>query len=130
MRRLVPAMAGLVLAGLAVVKLAEMTMTRHRPVDPDTAMAVTVEARTKGHAPHSRLQMARSLFMICRLEAETAVVADDFHVVRPDTFRFVIQPALDAADQRQLHGCLEDASVDQLQLHVLALEEVPPPVTS
>ncbi len=130
MRRLVLAIAGLVVAGLALVKLAEMTMTRHHPVDPRTAMAVTVEAETKGHTPYSRLQMARSLFMTCRLEAETTVVADDFDVIRPDTFRFVIQPALDRADQRQLHGCLEDARVDQLQLHVLAMERIPPPVPS
>ncbi len=125
MKRVALVMAGLVAAGLGIVKLAEITMTRHRPVDLQTRMAVTVEARTKGHIPYSRLQMARSLFMVCRLEAETMVVADDFEVVAPDTFRFVIQPPLDAADQRQLHGCLEDASVDQLQMHVLAIEKMP-----
>ena len=130
MRRLVLAMVGLVVAGLAVVKLAEMTMTRHHAVDPATAMVVTVEAHTKGHTPYSELQMARSLFMICRLEAETTIAADDFDVLAPHTLRFVIRPALDRADQRQLHGCLEDASVDQLQLHVLGVEKISPRVAS
>lgn len=125
MRRLLLAVAGLVLVGFAIVKLAEATMTRHLPVDAGTHLAVTVEARTKGHSPYTRLQMAGSLFMMCRLETEDTVVVDDFEVVAPDTFRFVIQPALDGADQRQLRGCLEDARVDQLQMHVLALERIP-----
>ncbi len=126
MKRALLSVLGLVAAGLGVVQMAEFTMTRHEPVPPDSRMAVVVEAHTKGHSPYSRLQMTRSLFMACRLEANATVVEDDFRTVGPDTFRFVVQPALDDADQRQLRGCLEDSRIDQLQLEVRSIE----PVTS
>lgn len=126
MKRALLSVLGLVAAGLGVVQMAELTMTRHEPVPPDSRMAVVVEAHTKGHSPYSRLQMTRSLFMACRLEANTTVLEDDFHIPETDTFRFVLQPALDDSDQRQLRGCLEDARIDQLQLEVRSIE----PLTS
>lgn len=122
MKRALLSVLGLVAAGLGVVQMAELTMTRHEPVPPDSSMAVVVEAHTKGHTLYSRLQMTRSLFMACRLEANTTVVEDDFRTVARDTFRFVLEPALDDSDQRQLRGCLEDARIDQLQLDVRSIE--------
>ncbi len=126
MRRLLLAMLGLVAAGLAVVQMAELTMTRHEPVDPSSRLAVLVEADTKGYTGFSQLQMTRSLFLACRLEVNANVVSEAFEVVGPGTFRFVLQPALDEADERQLHGCLEDARIDQLQLEVVAMERIAP----
>lgn len=123
MKRLVLVVVGLVVAGFAVVQMAELTMTRHDPVDPNSRLAVVVEARTKGYTGFSQLNMARSLFLACRLEVNSSVVPEAFEVVDSGTFRFVLQPALDEADQRQLHGCLEDARIDQLQVEVLAMEE-------
>lgn len=122
MKRALLSVLVLVAAGLGVVQMAEFTMTRHEPVPPDSRMAVVVEAHTKGHSPYSRLQMTRSLFMACRLQADTTVLEDDFRTLGSDTFRFVLQPALDDSDQRQLRGCLEDSRIDQIQLDVLSIE--------
>lgn len=124
MRRLLLAMVGLVVAGLAVVRLAELTMSRNTPVDPDSRMAVVAKVHTKGHTPYSRLQMGRALFLTCRLEVNTNLVADAFEIIGPGTFRFVIRPALNESDRRQLHGCLEDARVDQLQVDVLDIDRL------
>jgi len=126
MRRLLLAMVGLVIAGLGVVRLAELTMSRDTPVDRDSRMAVVAKVHTKGHTPYSELQMARALFLSCRLEVDTNLISDAFDVVGPGEFRFVIRPALDESDRRQLHGCLEDARVDQLQVEVLDIERLPP----
>ncbi len=70
--------------------------------------------------------MTRSLFLACRLEVNSDVVSEAFDVVGPSSFQFVLQPALDDADERQLRGCLEDVRIDQLQLEVVAMERVPP----
>ncbi len=126
MRRLLLVMVGLVVAGLAVVQLAELTMSRDTPVDPDSRMAILAEVHTKGHTPYSSLQMARALFLTCRLEVDTNLISDAFDVVAPGTFKFVVQPALNESDRRQLHGCLEDARVDQLQVDVLDVDRVSP----
>jgi hypothetical protein len=122
-KRLLLTMLGLVAAGLAVVQMAELTMTRHEPVDPSSRLAVVVEADTKGYTGFTELQMTRSLFLACRLEVDD-VVSGAFEVIAPGTFRFVLQPALDDADERQLHGCLEDARIDQLQVEVVAMERL------
>ena len=108
MKRLLLSLLGLLALGWGVVQLAEATMTRHEPVPSHSRMAVEVAARTKGHTAYSRLQMTRSLFMACRLQTNMTVLGEEFEVLQ-DSFRFVIQPALDDSDQRQLHGCLEDA---------------------
>ncbi|MBW3613720.1 MAG: hypothetical protein KY439_00195 [Actinobacteria bacterium] len=117
-------MLGLVAGGLAVVQMAEFTMTRHEPVDPNSRLAVVVEANTKGYTRFSELQMTRSLFLACRLEVNANILSEAFEVVGPGSFRFVLEPALDEADERQLHGCLEDARIDQLQLEVVAMHRL------
>lgn len=118
------ALGCLVLAALGVVKMAELTMTRHEAVPAGSRMEVVVEAYTKGHSGFTRLQMSRALFMACRLLTNSAVVEEDFRRLAPDTFRFVLTPALDDSDQRQLRGCLEDARLDQLQLDVRRIAPV------
>ncbi len=55
MKRLVLVVLGLVAAAMAVVKMAELTMTRHEPVDPDSRLAVVVEG---GHKALHRVQPA------------------------------------------------------------------------
>lgn len=123
MKRLLLSLLGLLALGWGVVQLAEATMTRHEPVPSHSRMAVEVAARTKGHTAYSRLQMTRSLFMACRLQTNMTVLGEEFEVLQ-DSFRFVIQPALDDSDQRQLHGCLEDARIDQLQVEVVAIDQL------
>ena len=125
MKRLLLSLVGLLALGWGVVQLAEATMTRHEAVPAESRMAVEVAAHTKGHTLFSRLQMTRSLFMACRLQTNTAVLGEEFEVLQ-DSFRFVIQPALDDSDRRQLHGCLEDARIDQLQVEVVSIDQVAP----
>lgn len=124
MKRVLLAMLGFVAAGVGVVQMAELTMTRREPVPPHSRMAVELRAHTKGYTAHSRLQMTRSLFMACRLKTNSAALEEGFRELRPDTFRFVLQPALDDSDRRELRGCLEDARIDQLQLDVRSIERV------
>ncbi len=125
MRRLLPPVLLVVLTGLAVITLAEFTMSRDQGVDRGSRMAVTVEARTRGETFFTRLEMTRALFLSCRLEVDARLVSDAMTILGTESFRFVIRPALNESDRRQLHGCLEDARIDQLQLDVLEMEPIP-----
>ncbi|MDP9072435.1 MAG: hypothetical protein M3N68_14350 [Actinomycetota bacterium] len=69
--------------------------------------------------------MTRALFMACRLQVTVDLVEQAFERVSPSAFRFVVQPALNESDRRQLHGCLEDARLEHLQLDVLAMRQLP-----
>ncbi|MDQ4132717.1 MAG: hypothetical protein M3179_05795 [Actinomycetota bacterium] len=125
MRRLLAPVLLVVLTGFAVVTMAEFTMSRDQGVDPRSRMAVTVEARTRAETFFTRLEMTRALFLSCRLEVDARLVSDVVTILGAETFRFVVRPALNESDRRQLHGCLEDARIDQLQLDVLEMERIP-----
>lgn len=114
-----------VVGGLAVVTMAEFTMSRERGIDPESRMAVTVEAQTRGETFFTRLEMTRALFLSCRLEVNATPVSEAMAVLGPESFRFVVRPALNESDRRQLHGCLEDSRIDQLQLDVRNMERIP-----
>lgn len=127
--RILVALVALALAAVGVQKLAEATMTRHSRTHPMSKLEVVVHADTKRYSPYTLEEMTSSLILTCRLE----VKADTFGEVEElpdDHFRFTIQPALDEADQRQLHGCLEDARIDRLQLGVVSMDERGPTLGS
>lgn len=123
MRNALTTLAVLVLAGLAVPLLADATMSRETPVDPQSKMEIVLVARAS-HEPHDTLtEMARTLFVGCRLQASSRLEEDGFRHLAEDRYRFVIAPSLNESDRRQLHGCLEDARVQHLQADVLSMRE-------
>ena len=67
--------------------------------------------------------MVEALLLTCRLEVTTDVVGP---IVDEGggRYRAVLQPALDATDERQLRGCVEDWTIDHLRVDVLAFEPV------
>lgn len=110
-----------VAAGVGITAMADATMSRHRTMPPGSATLVVADARTKGIAEHSLATMARALFLTCRLEVEADVVEESFRMDDDGRFEGLLGPALDESDERQLHGCLEDARVDNLQVEVRRL---------
>lgn len=122
MKRLLAALAVLVVAGVAIQRLADATMTRHSRVDPDSHLVVVVEADAKEYDLATTAEMAAGLAQLCQLEVRGDLVEGTFVRLRPDLYRFVLRPAPDAADRRQLRGCLEDARVDKLQLEVRRMD--------
>ena len=118
------AVVGLLAAVALIVVVREATMSRHVAADPSSRMDVVVAVRSDlddvDLAEH-----AAALFLTCQLEVDTDPVGPP-QPVGDATFRFRIQPALDETDQRQLHGCLEDARIDHLQGSVVAMRRVAP----
>lgn len=104
-------------------------MTRHEPGVPGTATEIVVSADTRHPNPAATTaELANALIETCRVEV-TAEPAGPVEEMAPGRYRFVLEPALDEFDQRQIHGCLEDASVNYLQVDVRSLRHLtsPPP---
>lgn len=118
--------AAALVAGVLVLR--ERTMTRHEPGVPGTATEVVVHAATRNAGPGvSTTELTRALMLTCRLEVEAEPVGNLERVAVDDhRYRLVLAPALDEFDERQLHGCLEDATMNYLQLEVLRLRQVDP----
>ena len=122
MKRLLTVVAALGCA-LAIILLREQTMSRHVQPAPDSRSEVVVHVSTHGpeRAPEDR---AQALVGVCQLEVESALVDGSLRAVGDGDYSFAVQPALDASDQRQLHGCLEDAIVDHVQARVLTIRQL------
>lgn len=120
-RGVVPGLVVLVLA-VGILMLRDATMSRETPVDEQRDLAVQVRAHVLDEPPGVITGMVRALVDVCRLEVYTKLVAADR--LDADEFRFVLSPTLNDSDRRQLHGCLEDARVQHLQLDVLRMETV------
>ena len=102
-------------------------MTRHEPGVAGTASEIVVSAETRNPNPAATTaELTKALLDICRLEV-TAEPAGPMVELAPGRYRFVLEPALDEFDERQLHGCLEDARQNHLQVDVRSLRRITSP---
>ena len=126
MSRNVAGMVAAVVVVVGVVLLREQTMTRHQPGVPGTATEVIVNAASRNNEPASTVaELTQALVSTCRLEVDAEPVSDLERLSSEHhRYRLVLAPALDEFDQRQLHGCLEDARVNHLQLKVTRLRAI------
>jgi hypothetical protein len=122
MRWVAAAVAAALVAG-GVLLLRSETMSRHARSASGTRTEVVVEARTKNEEPSSTIEeMTRALVLTCRLEVDAELRSTALAMVDDRAYRFALTPALDASDELQLRGCLEDIRIDHLQVDVISLE--------
>ncbi|HEX6238318.1 MAG TPA: hypothetical protein VFZ68_14055 [Acidimicrobiales bacterium] len=117
MRRALALTAALACA-LGIFLVREATISRHAPTDPASHTDVVVRARARSDAVDLPAA-TEALVGICLFEARTRQVDRTVSQLDEQTWSFRIRPALDEGDERQLHGCLEDARVDHYQAEVL-----------
>jgi hypothetical protein len=112
---------GLTVGVLGVIGLREATLSTHGHVDPDSRVEIVLDARTRHREFRQTVpEMVEALVLGCRLEVSSDVVGP----IRADSssrFRFVLQPALDETNQKQLRGCLEDWTLDSLRADVISM---------
>ena len=114
-----------VAAGLVGVRLlADATLTTHVPMDPDSRMDVVVHGSLHDAAEHDLAVGVEGLVRLCQLEVGRDVGVGRLDALDGDRFRFVLQPALDEADQRQFRGCIGDIVIDNLQASVESMEVI------
>jgi hypothetical protein len=122
-----PGTVALCVLGLAigvggVHELREATLSTHQRQEPGSRVELVVQASShRAERGQSLQEMVEALLVTCRLE----VTADIDLPVRDEgngRFRAVVQPDLDRTDRRQLRGCIEDWTVDQLRVDVVDFE--------
>jgi hypothetical protein len=124
---LVPvAVAVLVVALLAVgVRWAvDNTLSRHSVMAPGSSMVVRIHSERQSAAEHAEEELVEAVVAMCQLEVGGAVDPDSLRLVddEQDVYEVVFEPSLDASDQRQLRGCLEDLRIDHFRAVVVAME--------
>jgi hypothetical protein len=120
--KLVLACVGLAIGVVAVVALREATLSTHGTVDPDSRVAIVLDASTRhAESGNTVTEMVEALLLTCRLEVGSDVVGP-IRAVGDGRFRAVLQPALDETNRKQLRGCLEDWTIDSVRAHVVSLE--------
>ena len=122
--------AALILTG--VWYLRDATMSTHTVQDPESRLALVLEAETHGAEPGQSLrEYTYAKILSCRTEVGRSDPVSTLEPVN-DTegrFRIVLQPSLDDTNRKQFRGCLEDWNLDHLQIDVISMEHVPPPTT-
>ena len=117
---------GLVVGVVGVAALRDATLSTHQPAVPGSEVEVIVTARSEGAERGQTLpELVEALLLTCRLE----VPADLASPIRDDgdgQFRVTLAPALDKTDRRQLRGCIEDWTIDQLMVNVISFEDSGP----
>jgi hypothetical protein len=117
---------GLAAGLIGVFALREATLSTHGRIDPESRIALVVDARTEGGEPGQSLnEMVEALLYTCRLEV-TSDLAGPIEIERQDEgrFRAVLQPALDETNRRQMRGCIEDWTIDHLLVDVVSFEPI------
>ncbi len=129
--RFLGVLAAVALLGAGVFSLRDATMSRHTPQDPNSRLEVVIQAERRGGERGQTLEeYTWAKVLSCRTEVAIADPVGGLEAL-PDTderrFRFVLQPSLDATDRKQLRGCLEDWTVDHLEIGVDSMIEVARP---
>jgi hypothetical protein len=112
---------GLAIGVAGVLALREATLSTHED-EVGEEMEVVVKASTKGGEGGQTLdEMVEAQLLTCRLEVNSDLDGP-IESLGDGRFRAVLVPAMDETDRRQFRGCIEDWSIDHLQMNVLELE--------
>jgi hypothetical protein len=126
MRRVLLVVALAVTGLLSVVgikELADATQNRRDPrPDPDSTSAVVFEVDSRRY-PGS-IDPGMTLWTACSGTIHHELL--DIAETTDGTYRVTVQPALGKNAQRRLEGCLNDATVDRLNGHVVSIERADP----
>lgn len=104
----------MIVALIGLRLLADAALTTHDDIDPDTQMEVVVSGRIRPDGGYTLAEGIDNLVGFCSLEVAGSSIVIPPESIGDQKFRFVFQPALDQADQRQFRGCFHDMTVDHM----------------
>jgi hypothetical protein len=120
--RLALGAVGLAVGVLGTIALREATLSTHEAVDPGSTVDLVLSARSNGAERGQTLpELVEALVLSCRLEVHSDL-ASPIRDEGGGRFRVTLEPAPDETDRRQLRGCVEDWTIDQLLVDVVAFE--------
>ena len=121
--RLALGAVGLIGGVLGVIAVRDATLSTHQPAVAGSEVEVVVSARSEGAEQGQSLsELVQALLLTCRLEVPadlTGPISDE----GGGRYRVTLAPALDKTDRRQLRGCIEDWTIDQLMVDVVSFED-------
>jgi hypothetical protein len=103
---------------LAITLLAAFLVTRDAPPQQDAALVIDV-AVARNNLDQPDEAVAAGVWMACQLRVPEEVTLQSLSPLRGEEYRLVIAPAPAKFDERELLGCLQDASTDRAQLRIL-----------
>jgi hypothetical protein len=108
---------------VAITVLAAVLVTRDAPPEQGRALVIDVSvARNNLDQPDEAV--AAAAWTACQLRVPSEVTLQSLSPLPDDQFRLVIAPAPAKFDERELLGCLQDATTDRAQVRILAVESV------
>jgi hypothetical protein len=113
------------LMSILVDQLGDLTQTRPDVVPAGSTATVTIEISDNGWS-RSQLAAAETLWSTCRTTVPPSVSESGWTATGNSTFRMNLSAGLGDHTVRQLHGCLEDAGIDNIQGKVLEITTHPP----
>lgn len=104
-----------------IVVLAIVLGTRDAPPQQDAAMVIDV-AVVRNNLEQPDAAIAAGAWAACQLRVPQEVTLQSVSPLGADEFRLIVAPAPAKFDQRELLGCLSDASHDRTQVTVLSVQ--------
>lgn len=123
------ALIGVGVLAAGVFALRDATMSVHSRQHPDSRLEVVLEAELRGSEAGQTLEeYTWAKVLSCRTEIGRSDPVGPLEAL-PDAdetrFRLVLQPSLDDTDRKQFRGCMEDWTIDHLEVGVDSMTELP-----
>jgi hypothetical protein len=100
--------------------LGDATQTRPDVLRAGTTSEVTMELLIHGSGRGEASAIA-SLWAVCRGTVPNGLADSGITALGDSRYRILLEPALGKYGERRLHGCLEDATIDNVQGRVLSI---------
>ena len=114
-----------VLMSMLIDQLGDLTQTRPDVVPAGSTSTLSIEISSNGWS-RSEVAAADTMWTLCRSTIPASITDSGWVRTGPATFQMSLSHGLGEHTVRQLHGCFEDAGIDNLQARVLEITTHPP----
>jgi hypothetical protein len=123
--RVIAAVVLVLILVAAIDIVADATQSRPSPRVPGTS--TVVELAIDQRRPRPAIEAAEALAVACHGTLHADSEFTEIATIRIDHVRLEVTPALSEPRRRRLFGCLQDATLDLVQAHVVTWSTVPTP---
>jgi hypothetical protein len=110
---------------IGVDQLGDLTQTRPDVVSPGASTTISLSITANGWS-RSRLAAAETLWAVCRTTVPPNLTSSGFSETSPGTFSLTLSSALGEHTVRQVRGCIDDATIDNVQARINSITSETP----
>jgi len=117
----------LVVLALSIVAAIDLLAdaTQSRPSPAVSGVSTIVELRIDQRRDRPAIEAAEALAVACHGTLRVGSEVTNIETVRADHVRMEVTPALSELRRRRLFGCLQDATLDLVQAHIVSWTTTP-----